>query len=109
MRKLPHEREAGYKLLQTMLAGPGTFYQICERAEFDIESDRAENILREVFAQMLDGGHAYLSGVTYTISSAARAALAPPAPYVGQVAGPAYRGTPTLLPARVVRASGALA
>lgn len=103
MRKLPTPRSGGHNLLLQLLAGPGTFYQICERADIDIESDRAERIQRELVESLVDAGHAAYDGLTYRISTAARDALSPPAPVVGQVAGPAYRGTPYQGEARIVR------
>lgn len=96
MKKLPDPRHAAHKLLTALLAGPGTFYQICERADIDVESKRAETGQRILFDGLVDGGHAKFVGITYSITSAARAALDPPAPYVGQVAGPAYRGAPNV-------------
>lgn len=110
MKKLPPPRSGAHKLLITLVAGPGTFYQVCERASADIESDRAEKIQRALFDELIDGGHAHQVGNLYHITSAARVAIAPPAPYVGQVAGPAYRGTPAPAPVRIARrAAGARA
>lgn len=102
MRRLPHT-PAAHKLLQTLLAGPGTFYQICERAGIDVERVGDENVQRALFAKLLDAEHIYLDKLTYSISSAARLAIDPPAPYVGEVAGPAYRGTVQAMPVHVVR------
>ena len=110
MKKLPDPRSGAHKLLRQLAAAPGTFYQICERAEIDIEDDRAERIQREIINSLIEGGHAHLVGVVYSITSAARAALAPPAPNAGQVAGPAYRGTYHPAQVRIVRrAAGARA
>jgi hypothetical protein len=91
MRKLPPPRSGAHNLLLQLAVAPGTFYQICERAEIDIESDRAERIQREIINSLIECGHAHLVGVVYFITTAARAAIAP-AQYVGQAAGPVYRG-----------------
>lgn len=110
MRKLPDPRHAAHKLLSAMLAGPGTFYQICERADVDVESKRVENGQRALFDAMVDAGHAKFDCHVYSITIAARDALSPPAPYVGQVAGPAYRGIAHFAPVTIVRrAAGARA
>lgn len=94
MRKLPEPGTGAGRLLTGLLDGPGTFYQICERLNIDIESNRAEFIQRELFNRLVEGGHAYLVGLVYDITTPARNVLAPAAPYVGQVAGPAYRREP---------------
>jgi hypothetical protein len=95
-------------MLVQLATAAGTFYQVCEALEFDIENDKVEKVCRAHFDDLVDAGHAYLVGPTYHITSAARAAIAPPAPYVGQVAGPAYRGTPAPAPVRIARrAAGA--
>ena len=103
MRKLPDPRHAAHKLLVAMLTGPGTFYQICERADIDVESKRVENGQRTLFDKLVDGGHAKYDGKTYSLTIAARDALSPPAPYVGQVAGAAYRGPNCATPVTIVR------
>lgn len=110
MRALPREKSGAHRLLRQLLIGPGTFYQVCERASCDIESDRAEQIQRALFDDLIDAGHAHQVGHVYYITSAARAAMAPPVPYAGQVAGPAYRGTPHPMPVTIARrAAGARA
>jgi hypothetical protein len=93
MRKLPDRHRTARKLLHTLAAAPGTFYQICERAEYDIDDDRTEKLMRIVFDSLVESGHAAYDGLTYTITDRARAEIAPRAPYAGQVAGPAFRGT----------------
>lgn len=110
MRKLPDPRHASHKLLTAMLAGPGTFYQICERADIDVESKRVENGQRALFDDMVDAGQVKFDGRAYLLTIAARDALSPPAAYVGQVAGAAYRGPNCATPVTIVRrAAGALA
>ena len=108
MKMLPNPRSGAHRLLTALLAGPGTFYQICERANVDIEDDRAEAIQRALFDEIVDGRQAYLVGLVYNITTPARNALAPAAPYVGQVAGPAHRGpgrpTPVLIARRAAGA-----
>ncbi|MBV6321936.1 hypothetical protein [Duganella violaceipulchra] len=96
-------------LLIALQQGPGTFYQVCERANFDIEDSRLELALRHIFDHMI-GGNVSLRGLTYSLTEDARISLgeAPPAPYVGQVAGPAYRGTAYTAPVKIARrAAGA--
>lgn len=56
MRKLPEPSTGARKLLVALLDGPGTFYQICERLNIDIESNRAEFIQRELFNRLVEGG-----------------------------------------------------
>lgn len=83
------------KLLTELLKGPGTFYQVCERAGFDIEDTKTETAMRHLFDHMI-GGNVCFDGKLYHLTNEARQALAPTtpaAPYVGQVAGPAHRGT----------------
>ena len=48
---LPKPDSRSYALLQALIAGPGTFYQIAERAGFDIEEAGIENRLRMIFAR----------------------------------------------------------
>ena len=110
MRKLPEPSTGARKLLVALLDGPGTFYQICERLDIDIESNRAEFIQRELFNRLVEGGHAYLVGLVYDITTPARNVLAPVKPYVGQVAGPAYRREPQVSTVTIARrAAGARA
>lgn len=78
MRKLPDLRHAAHKLLTAMLAGPGTFYQICERADIDVESKRVENGQRALFDAMVDAGHAKFDGNAYSLTIAARVASLEP-------------------------------
>jgi hypothetical protein len=97
-------------MLVQLAVQPGTFYQVCEQLQFDIENDKVEKICRAHFHDLVDAGHAYLVNLTYHITSAARAEIAPPAPYVGQVAGPAYRGHPHPMTVTIARrAAGARA
>ncbi len=56
MRKPPEPSTGARKLLVALLDGPGTFYQICERLDIDIESNRAEFIQRELFNRLVEGG-----------------------------------------------------
>jgi hypothetical protein len=109
MKRLPPPHATAARVLRALLAAPGTFYQICERAGLAIETDREERAQRSIFATLVDDGHARQSGLIYSLTSEARAELAPPAPYVGQAAGPAYRGIVYVAPALVVRRGGAVA
>ena len=90
---LPASSSRSFALLTALRQGPGTFYQICERAGFDIEDSALEEALRKLFDHLI-GGNVCLSKITYSLTDEARLALgdAPPAKYVGQVAGPVYRG-----------------
>ena len=101
---IPAKDSRSHALLTELQKGPGTFYQICERAGFDIEDSQLYGPLRKIFDHLI-GGNVRLVGIMYHITDEARLALgeAPPAPYVGQVAGPAYRGTPYQGVARTVR------
>lgn len=100
---IPPQRTAAHALLMALLDGPGTFYQLCERARFDVEAVRDENIMRAVAESLVTLGHARLSGLTYSISPATRRVLRPPVAYAGQVAAPHYRGTCMRMPVTIVR------
>jgi hypothetical protein len=103
---LPQKHHRAYRLIQILDAGPGTFYQVCERAGFDLDAKSAEGELREIFESLLRSGTAYKVGIIYSITDAARAALTGNVEaYVGQVAGPAPRGVPFIAPVRIVRRS----
>lgn len=105
--RLPAKNLRSYALLQVLQRGPGTFYQLCERASFDIDSTKAEHLVRHIFDGMLRSGTIRLDGIIYTLTERARVALqiasAPAAP--GQVATPAYRGQQCMMPVRVVSRS----
>ncbi|MRW88838.1 hypothetical protein GJ699_02435 [Duganella sp. FT80W] len=90
---MPSKGSRSHALLVALLEGPATFYQVCERAGFDIEDARLEEALRHIFDHMI-GGNVRLTGIRYSLTAEARRALGEPAPapYVGQIAGPAYRG-----------------
>jgi hypothetical protein len=99
----PAKRTAARNILESLLAdGPGTFYQLCERCRIDCESARDERIQRELFARLERDFHIELTGILYSISPAARRTLHPPKKYVGQVAGPCYRGVAHLAPVVVI-------
>jgi len=101
--KLPHTRHSAYRILVAMIDGGGTFWQICERAKIDVETHRAELNAREVFSNLQTCGHINANGINYTLSRATRAALVPPTPYVGKVAGPYYRGPNQAMPVTIYR------
>lgn len=100
---LPKRGSRSYVLLQAMLAGPGTFYQICERAGFDIEEAGMEHRLRMIFSRFIQG-NVRLAGIRYALKDASRAALLGAEPeQPGQVATPHFRGTVGAMPVVVVR------
>lgn len=100
---LPKQGSRSYALLQAMLAGPGTFYQICERAGFDIEEAGMEHRLRMIFSRFIQG-NVRLVGIRYVLKDASRAALHGAEPELpGQVATPHFRGTVGAMPVVVVR------
>lgn len=100
---LPKQGSRSYALLQAMLAGPGTFYQICERAGFDIEEAGMEHRLRMIFSRFIQG-NVRLAGIRYALKDASRAALLGAGPdQSGQVATPHFRGTVGAMPVVVVR------
>ncbi|OEZ70775.1 hypothetical protein JAB5_27950 [Janthinobacterium sp. HH103] len=105
MRRLPLPKPSSrsYALLQALIAGPGTFYQIAERAGFDIEEAGMESRLRMIFSRGIQG-HARLDGIMYVLKEASRAALLgiQTAP-AGQVAAPHFRGVAGAMPVLVVR------
>ncbi len=91
--RLPRIESREHMILKHLLVAPGTFYQISERADFDIEPAGTEASLRKIFDGMVQRGTASLNGIMYSITPSARAALAPPGEqYVGQVATPHHRG-----------------
>lgn len=104
---LPKPESRSYALLQALIAGPGTFYQIAERAGFDIDEAGMESRLRMIFSRGIQG-HARLDGIMYVLKEASRAALlgiqAEPA---GQVAAPHFRGVAGAMPVLVVRRQAA--
>ena len=100
---LPKQGSRSYALLQALLAGPGTFYQICERAGFDIEEAGMEHRLRMIFSRFILGNVRQL-GIRYVLKDASRAALLGSEPeQPGQVATPHFRGTVGAMPVVVVR------
>ncbi len=102
-RPLPKLESRSYALLQALIAGPGTFYQICERAGFDIEEAGMENRLRMILARGIQV-HVRVSGTLYELKDASRDALLgiKSAPQ-GQVATPHFRGVAGAMPVLVVR------
>lgn len=100
---LPKPESRSYALLQALIAGPGTFYQIAEHAGFDIEEAGIEHRLRMIFARGIQG-HVRASGILYEFKDASRDALLgiKPAP-LGQVVAPHFRGVAGAMPVLVVR------
>jgi len=100
---LPKPGSRSYVLLQALIAGPGTFYQIAERAGIDIEEPGIEHRLRMIFARGMQG-HVRVSGILYELKDASRDAMLgiKPAPQ-GQVAAPHFRGVVGAMPVLVVR------
>ena len=102
---IPAPGSRSHALLMAMIKqGSGTYYQICERANFDLDNGRLAASLRKIFDHMI-GGNVRLTGIIYSLTPEARIALgeAPPAPYVGQVAGAAYRGPNCATPVTILR------
>lgn len=100
---LPKQGSRSYALLQALLAGPGTFYQICERAGFDIEEAGMEHRLRMIFSRFIQG-NVRLVGIRYVLKDASRAALLGGEPeQPGQVATPHFRGTVGAMAVVVIR------
>ena len=100
---LPKQGSRSYALLQAMLAGPGTFYQVCERAGFDIEEAGMEHRLRMIFSRFIQG-NVRLVGIRYVLKDASRAALLGAEPEKpGQVATPHFRGTVGAMAVVVIR------
>lgn len=102
---LPKQGSRSYALLLAMLAGPGTFYQISERAGFDIEEAGMEHRLRMIFSRFIQG-NVRLVGIRYVLKDASRALLLGREPeQAGLVATPHFRGTVGAMPVVVVRRS----
>ncbi len=104
---LPKPESRSYALLQALIAGPGTFYQIAERAGFDIEEAGMENRLRMIFSGGIQG-HVRVSGILYELKDASRdAMLGIKPPPQGQIAAPHFRGVVGAMPVLVVRRQAA--
>lgn len=103
--QLPKQNSRQHELLRVLLGGPGTFYQVCERAGFDIDPHGAEGVLRELFDSMVRAGTARVDGIIYSITHRAQVAfeLLRGAPPMGEVAAPHFRGTRIDMPVRIVR------
>jgi hypothetical protein len=107
-RPLPKPESRSYALLQALIAGPGTFYQICERAGFDIEEAGMESRLRMIFARGIQG-YVRVSGILYELKDASRdAMLGIKPPPQGQIAAPHFRGVAGAMPVLVVRRQAAV-
>ncbi|MBW3498846.1 hypothetical protein [Janthinobacterium sp. NKUCC08_JDC] len=105
MKRLPLRKldSRSYALLQALIAGPGTFYHIAERAGFDIEEAGIEHRLRIIFARGIQG-HVRVSGILYELKDASREAMLGIKPVQqGQVAAPHFRGVAGAMPVLVVR------
>ena len=104
---LPKPGSRSYMLLQALIAGPGTFYQIAERAGFDIEEAGIEHRLRMIFARGIQG-HLRVSGILYELKETSRDAMLGIKPVLqGQVAAPHFRGVAGAMPVLVVRRQAA--
>lgn len=102
-RLMPYVGSRPYLVLQALLAGPGTFYQICERAGLDIEEPGMEPCMRKHFGSLLLA-HIELNNITYSIKASTRQALqAKPAASVCSVATAHHRGPSAPQPVTVVR------
>ena len=102
-RLMPYIGSRPYLVLQTLLAGPGTFYPICERAGFDLEESGMECNMRKHFASLLLA-HIELSNITYTIKASTRQALqGKTAASACSVATAHHRGPSAPQPVTVVR------
>ena len=100
---LPKPDSRSYALLQALIAGPGTFYQICERAGFDLEESGMECNMRKHFASLLLA-HIELNNITYTIKASTRQALqGKTAASACSMATAHHRGPSTPQPVTVVR------
>ena len=105
-RLMPYVGSRPYLVLQVLLAGPGTFYQICERAGFDLEEPGVECNMRKHFASLLLA-HIELNNITYTIKASTRQALqGKPTASVCSVATAHHRGPCEPQPVTVVRRPG---
>lgn len=103
---LPKPESRTYALLQALMAGPGTFYQIAERAGFDLEAPGVEGCLRMIFSRSIPA-HARMDGIKYVLKEATRhAMLGIDSVRAGQVATPHFRGTTHAMPVLIVRRSG---
>lgn len=103
-RLMPYVGSRPYQVLQALLAGPGTFYQICERAGFDLEQPDMECCMRKHFASLMLA-HIQIDKITYTLKESTRQALqGKPASIPCSVATPHHRGPSAAQPVFIVRA-----
>lgn len=101
--RLPHPSSRSYALLQALVMRPGTFYQVVERAGFDIEATGMEQRLRLIFTHGIQH-HVHQDGIMYEIKATSRCALLGIlTAQAGQVAAPHFRGAAGATPVGVVR------
>lgn len=90
--RFPQKGTRPHLVLLELLIAPGTFWQVCERANIDLNHTVMAS-MRTSMDLLERGAFVRRERITYYLTDAARARLAgKPAPYVGQVAGPAQRG-----------------
>jgi len=71
---LPKPESRSYALLQALIAGPGTFYQIAKRAGFDIEATGMEQRLRLILTNGIQA-HGRLDGIMHELKDASNDAF----------------------------------
>lgn len=89
-KRAPHHGTRTHVLLAALQHGPATFYQLCERADIDIEDPREEEAVHTMLGNLVGNGVCF-DGLLYRLTAVRMAA---PVECGSQAAGPAFRGTP---------------
>lgn len=88
-KRAPHHGTRTRALLAALQNGPATFYQLCERADIDIEDPREEEAVQTMLGNLVGNGVCF-DGLLYRLTAVAR--MAAPEECSSQTAGPAFRG-----------------
>lgn len=86
VKRAPNHGARTQQLLAAIQQGPATFYQLCERANIDVDTPTEEDAVHAMLGNLL-GKSVRFDGLLYRPFPAPRHT-----PAAGEVAGPAYRG-----------------
>lgn len=90
-KRAPHQGSRANALLAALHQGPATFYQVCERANIDIDDSREEDAVRTMLGNLV-GNTVCFDGLLYRLAAARTTKPDGQSEPSGQVAGPAHRG-----------------